>query len=301
MKKLFNYLNRSLQTGIFMLLFIQLSRITTVSAQSGIETGIKIFDNRNYYGAEKFFTDFLKNDPGNATAYYYLGRIAWINNKNDDASGYFEKATDLDESNTWFYTWKGINYITIIQQVDFIQQGLYAFKAMSALEKAVDLDSLNVLARIYLAGYYANAPGFAGGSRENAIRQINAAVAISPSDIGANLQRGIIMAGFKEYAEAKKSFETVINFDPESYTAWFQLGKMCSEAGEYLEQGEVSLTRFIDTAPEEFDSDKDDAWWFLGNIYLKKGNNAMAKKAYEKAIKLNPDNEDYRKSLKNVM
>jgi tetratricopeptide (TPR) repeat protein len=300
MKTLIKHLNQNLQSRLFLLFLILFSTITFTSAQD-LPTGIKIFEAGNYYGAQKFFTDFLQKNPDNATANYYLGRIAWVNKNNDKASDYFEKATDMDQTNTWFYTWKGINYITLIQQVEFIKQGLYAYKALSALETAVGLDSMNALARTYLAGYYSQAPSFAGGSEEKAIEQINLAVAIDSTDMGIQVQRGIIMSTFKQYPDAKRSFEKCMEIDHEFYPAYYQMGRMCADAGLYLEQGEVCLSRFIQNAPKDFDNDRDDAWWLLGNIYMKKGNNTQAREAYEKAVSLNPDNEDYRKSLKSVM
>ena len=295
-----NYLNQSLKGNLFLLFVILFSGITVAAAQD-IATGVKIFENNNYYGAQKFFTEFLQKNPGNAEANYYLGRIAFINKNNDEASDYFDKATDLDKTNTEYFTWKGINYITLIQQVEFIKQGLYAYKAMSALETAVALDSMNALARTYLAGYYSQAPSFAGGSEEKAIEQINIAVAIDSTDPGFQLQRGIIMTTFKHFPEAKKSFEKCMEINHDFYPAYYQMGRMCADAGLYLEQGEVCLSRFIDNAPKDFDNDRDDAWWLLGNIYQKKGKTVMAKQAYEKAVSLNPDNEEYRKSLKSVM
>ena len=300
MKTMINYLNQNMKGRLFLLFVVLFSGITLSAAQD-ISTGVKIFENKNYYGAQKFFTDYLQKDPDNAEANYYLGRIAYINKDNEGAADYFDKAVDLDRTNTWYFTWKGINYITMIQQVEFIKQGLYAYKAMSALETAVELDSMNALARTYLAGYYSQAPSFAGGSEEKAIEQINKAVAIDSTDPGIQLQRGIIMTTFKQYPEAKKSLEKCMEINHDFYPAYYQMGRMSVDAGQYLEQGEASLTRFIDDAPKDYDNDRDDAWWLLGNIYQKKGNNTMAKQAYEKAVSLNPDNEDFRKSLKSVM
>ena len=301
MKNQFNYRYQRIRFRTLLACLILFSCADAVVAQPSVETGIKIFDNKNYYGAERFFTDFLKGNPDNAVAYYYLGRIAWVNKKNDDATDFFDKAIDLDNSNTWFYTWKGINYITILQQVDLIKQGFYAYKAMSALEKAVDLDSTNATARTYLAGYYSQAPVFAGGSEEKAILQINTAVALDSTDPGILLQRGIIMATYEKFDEAKKSLDRAMDINPEFYPAYFQMGRVSADGGVYLDQGETCLNRFIVSSPKEFDNDRDDAWWLLGNIYRKKGDNTKAKEAYEKALALNPDNENYRKSLKSVM
>ncbi len=301
MKKTISNPNQGMQTKIFLLSLLLFMWMSEASAQSNIETGIKIFENKNYYGAEKFFTDFLKRNPDNAAANYYLGRIAMVNDKKDDAADFFSKATDLDGTNTWYFTWKGINYINILQSVTFMEQAIYAPKALSSLKKAVALDSMNALARTYLAGYYSQAPSFAGGSQEKAIEQINTAIAIDSTDPGFQLQRGIIMTTFKNYTEAEKSFENAINLNPEFFPAYLQMGRMSVESGQYLDLGESRLTDFINKAPADFDNDRDDAWYFLGNIYHLKGDNVKAKSAFEKAVSLSPDNEDYKKSLKNVM
>lgn len=301
MKTIQRYFGNMYRFSIIFLCACLTTGVSNVSAQQEIETGIKIFENRNYYGADKFFTDYLQKNPGNAKANYYLGRIALAGNKNEEATDYFEKATGLDPSNSLYYTWEGINYISILQQVDFIHQAIYAPKALSSLEKAVALDSMNALARSYLAGYYANAPSFAGGSEAKAIDQINTAVKIDSTNTGFLLQRGIMMSTFRNFEDAKKSFESAMTLNPEFYPSYFQMGRMCAEAGVYPEQGEICLIRFIQTAPKDFDQDRDDAWWLLGNIYLKKGDKAKAREAYEKAVSLNPDNDDFKKSLKNVM
>ena len=300
MKTKITNLNMFQSVTMLLVLAIMFQPFTSLS-QPGIEKGIQIFESKNYYGAEKFFTDYLNQNPNTAMAYYYLGRIAIEKKNNEEASEFFEKAVDIDNGNSEILTWKGINYITLLSQVTFIKQGLYAPRALSALEKAVALDPNNILASIYLAGYYAGAPGFAGGSREKAIGQINTAVEIDSFNIGAQFQRGVIMSTFKEYAEAKKSFEKIMNIDPEYYPAFYQLGKMSSEGGVYLEQGQLSLIRFIKYAPKEFDENKDDAWWYLGNIYVKSGNNEEARKAYRSAVTLSPDNEEYQKALKSIL
>jgi cytochrome c-type biogenesis protein CcmH/NrfG len=69
----------------------------------------------------------------------------------------------------------------------------------------------------------------------------------------------------------------------------------------FSEQGELSLRKFIDLAPEEFTSSKDEAWWYLGNIYVNQEKNEDARKAYEKALTLDPENEEYQKSLRNIL
>ena len=94
MKTMIFYLNQSLKGRLFLLFVILFTGITVTAAQD-ISTGVKIFENKNYYGAKKFFTDYLQKNPDNAEANYYLGRIAYINKNNDEASDYFDKSEGI--------------------------------------------------------------------------------------------------------------------------------------------------------------------------------------------------------------
>ena len=165
---------------IVLILLIVLLGSTVLKAQNEIQEGIEIFENKNYYGAKKFFNDYLESDKNNAQAYYYLGRIAMEEKDLQQSAEYFDEAVDIDGNKSEYHTWKGIAYIQLLSTVDFMKQGLYAIRALNALETAVELDPNNVDARTWLAGYYAQAPVFAGGSKEKAIEQYEAAISIDP-------------------------------------------------------------------------------------------------------------------------
>ena len=58
------------------------------------DPGIGMFEEKNYYGAERYFSQALRDDPKNAVALFYLGRIANAKGERDKASEYFEKAIE---------------------------------------------------------------------------------------------------------------------------------------------------------------------------------------------------------------
>jgi len=270
-------------------------------AQQTGNQGIRMFENKNYYGAEKFFRNELEENESDGQALYYLGRIAFEKEELDKASGFFEKAIDIDPSNAEYYTWQGITYIQLLSEVDFMKQAIYAPRALKSLEKAVTLDPENINARIWLAGYYANAPSFAGGSHEKAKEQFEEIFAIDPDNQVALLNQGIILTQFHEYKEALASFEKILELQPDFYPALFHIGRLSRESGMFHQQGELSLIRFIDHVKGELENSKDEAWWLLGEIYLQQNKNNEARRAFENALSLNPENEEYRKSLKNIL
>jgi tetratricopeptide (TPR) repeat protein len=292
--------NRILKSNTIRMFFIGLLVFPLFSARSQ-DPGIGMFEEKNYYGAERYFSKALSDDPENPVALFYLGRIANAKGERDDASEFFEKAIEKDPKNADYYAWNGINYIQILSSVDFMKQAIYAPKAQGALETAVALDPSHIEARIWLAGYYAQAPSFAGGSREKAREQYERIFALDPDNIPALFNQGIMQQSFGETDAALQSFERILELDPEYYFACLQIGRLSRESGKYHTQGELSLKKFIDRAGEDFRDSKDEAWWYLGDIYFQQGRTGDARKAYENAVALDPENEEYRKSLKNIL
>jgi cytochrome c-type biogenesis protein CcmH/NrfG len=286
-------------SGMMFLFFIL--QVNVLQAQETENAGIRMFEGKNYYGAERYFQNELKKNAENDLAIFYLGRIAYENGELDQASELFDKAIRIDPDNADYYAWNGINYIQLLSQVDFMKQAIYAPKAQKSLEKAVELDPGHIEARIWLAGYYANAPSFAGGSPEKAKDQFEKIFAIDPDNKGALLNQGIILTSFQEYDEALAAFEKILELQEDYYPAYFHIGRLSKESGKFYDQGELSLIKFIDHAEGEFQDSKDEAWWLLGEIYLQQQRNNEARQAYEKALSLDPENEDYRKSLKNIL
>ena len=286
---------------IALILMIILLGTSIVKAQTDIQQGIEIFNKKNYYGAKRFFSEYIEKNKESAEAYYYLGRIAMEERDLEQAADYFDEAVDIDAGISEYQTWKGIAYIQLLSTVDFMKQGLYAPRALNALEAAVELDPENVNARTWLAGYYAQAPVFAGGSEAKAIEQYEAAIEIDPGFIPAYTNYGIALMGFKEYDPALQNFEKALELDPDNYQALLFIGKLSAESSRFATQGELSLKKFIDQAPDEYEKQKGEAWWYLGTIYMNEGNDGNARSAYENAVNLDPDKEEYQKSLKKLM
>jgi Tfp pilus assembly protein PilF len=286
---------------IALILMIILLGASIVNAQTDIQQGVEIFNKKNYYGAKRFFSEYIEKNKESAEAYYYLGRIAIEERDLEQAADYFDEAVDIDAGISEYQTWKGIAYIQLLSTVDFMKQGLYAPRALNALEAAVELDPENVNARTWLAGYYAQAPVFAGGSEAKAKEQYEAAIEIDPVFVPAYTNYGIALMGFKEYDPALQNFEKALELDPDNYQALLFIGKLSAESSRFATQGELSLKKFIDQAPDEYEKQKGEAWWYLGTIYMNEGNDGNARSAYENAVNLDPDKEEYQKSLKKLM
>lgn len=289
-----------IRTSLMSLMVLIIHRNLVMAQETGNQ-GVRMFENKNYYGAERYFQNELNENEADGLALYYLGRIAFEKKELENASDLFEKAIETDPSNAEYYTWKGITYIQLLSKVDFMKQAIYAPKAQKSLEKAVALDPENIEARIWLAGYYANAPSFAGGSQEKAKEQFEKIFAIDPDNKAALLNQGIILTQFQEYDDALASFEKILDLQQDYYPAYFHIGRLSKESGMFYAQGELSLIKFLDHAQGEMEDSKADAWWLLGEIYLQQNKINEARRAFENALSLDPENEEYQKSLKNIL
>lgn len=67
-----------------------------------------------------------------------------------------------------------------------------------------------------------------------------------------------------------------------------------------LEQAVTALTRYIELAAADAQPSRAAAWWRKGNAYELIGKTAEARKSYEASLRLDPDDEQVRKSLQQL-
>lgn len=133
-----------------------------------VQNGIALFEQEQWAEARTVFLAVVETHPESALANFYLGRIAFRGDDYDAAVEWFEKATELEKRNSNFHLWLGRAYGYQAQQAFIWQQLFLARKVKKQFEKAVALDTDNVLARWDLMEYYLKAPRFLGGSWEKA-------------------------------------------------------------------------------------------------------------------------------------
>jgi tetratricopeptide (TPR) repeat protein len=248
---------------------------------------------------------------------------------NDGAIDYLKKAVEQDESNSMYRTWLGRAYIAKLQTSSFMEKGILSGRALEQLRKAVDLDPANVEARVTLAGYYLNAPSIAGGSKkkareqaeeivkydevrgnwllarvlikeerfEEAIEMINACISADPGNADFRYQLAMVYQQLERWNECFVELEAVLAIEPDAAGAIYQIGRTAALSGENTDRGIECLERYLTLEVLPGYPGHDGAHWRLGIIYEMRGDSEMAKEHFETAIRLNPDEERYRKSL----
>jgi tetratricopeptide (TPR) repeat protein len=138
----------------------------------------------------------------------------------------------------------------------------FAKKCKAAFQKAVELDSENVDARVALFTYYFEAPGIAGGSFSLARKQADAIVRLDPARGHSAL--GALAAHEEDLSKAEREFRLVIEAEGASA------------------------------------DERADAEWRLARVYEKSGKRLEAIAALKDALKFDPRHSQAKKDLQRL-
>jgi tetratricopeptide (TPR) repeat protein len=197
------------------------------------------------------------------------------------------------------------------------------------LQKAVELDPANVEARVSLAGYYLNAPSIAGGSKKKARQQaeeivkydevrgngilagvlikdekydeaiatLEKCIEAQPQNIDYRYRLAMAYQEMERYDETFAEFEEVLDIDPTAAGALYQMGRTAVFSATNLDRGIECLQRYLTLEVPPGYPGHDAVHWRMGMLYEHMGNAERAKEEFETAVRLNPDEENYREAL----
>jgi tetratricopeptide (TPR) repeat protein len=294
-----------------------------------VEEGAQLFDEGKYDEARAYYGEVLQADSTDVDAIVYMARIALRQDDRDDAVEWMEKALVLapDRSNVQY--WAATAYVVKLQKDNAFQ---LVDKVKTHINKAVELDSTNVDARMFLAGFLLNAPPMVGGSvdeaREQAdiivkydpyrgnlfwaeihkkekhfdkaARSYEAAAAAEPEKADPYYYLGMMYQGNERYDEAFAAFEKAVAVDPGATNALYQIGRTGVLSGENLDRAVAALKQYLETEPPPGQPTPANAHWRLGMCYELMGDLEKARAEFEAALALDPDDENAKESLENL-
>ena len=322
---------------MFLSLFIVFYQISVFAgSKEDLEKGIELFNVEKYAEAKEIFTNIVDKDSKNPEAWYYLGRLCFVDKEYDKAIKWFKKAVKLNKDSSEYHFWLGNAYGERIQRVGKIKQAFMATKWKKAWLKAVELDADNIDARFSLMQYYLNAPAIAGGSKEKAHEQskeikkrdpkmgheayINvynaeekyelvekeyfALIETDPQNYDYHIRLAWLYINTKDYEKAYKKLIKMIEDYPEKSGSYYSIGHIANESDKYLEHAEEYMLKFFKLVSSEIENHPKSriaSWHYVfGTIYKKNGKNDLAKKEYEIALNLNPEYKEAKEALKNM-
>ncbi len=177
----------------------------------------------------------------------------------------FEKAVDLNNSNSVYYNWLGNAFGNRINEVNMLSKMKMAGKIKSSYERAIELDPQNIDPKWGLMQFHTNAPSIAGGDKKTAEelageikkidpkrgysaymqfyratkkydmlkKVIDEAIASDPDDMDYMSQLAAYYNDNNEPGRAVEIYRKVLKANPGNVQAAYQLGYLCVNMKEY--------------------------------------------------------------------
>jgi tetratricopeptide (TPR) repeat protein len=159
----------------------------------------------------------------------------------DEAVKAGERAVTLEPESATYHLWLGREYGRKAGASNPFTAASMARKARNEFERAVQLDPASMPARLDLAQYYTEAPGFMGGGVDKARDQAAQVVRYDPGTAHLILAR--VASKEKNNAEAENQFRAAIQDARNQADMWLQL------AAFYREQGRLDdMQKAVTTA-----------------------------------------------------
>ena len=256
------------------------------------------------------------------------------NNENEQAVQMLEELVEEDENSVECHKLLATTYMKLSQNPEngMLKAMKYFKKCKKSFHRAIELDPDDIEARKFLAESYYYPPKIAGGSKKKALEQLEEIKIRNPqkgkkisieflmfdedyeqaiqkcneyieqysTDLTIYHDLGMIYQQKEDFQKAFETFETVIAADSTALNSLYQIGRTAVFSGENLERGVECMKRYLQNEPGEDNPSLDAARWRLGMIYEKQGKLDLAKAEYEEAIKLNPNEKNYKRALKKL-
>ena len=266
-------------------LLLMINVIFSQDPESLLSQGESMLNSGDISGAELSFNDALKVDPSFAPALQALSKLSLHKGDLKKANEYSIKAVQADED---FRDWSSkIGKIT-----EQIQNGNRNVQQSLFEEAIAEYDKISQ-AHPYFpdAEFYKGLTRFRQKDIESAARHFSNALKIYSDHQKArkgldNVTKQFLNAGNKAYkrgdlSKATSYYEKALEFDPEFYLAYFQLGVLQKKQGQ-SKSAIGSLNKVLEINPEH-----DKTWFTLGTAYETDGNIEKAIEHYLKAIDIN--------------
>lgn len=206
-----------------------------------------------------------------------------------------------------------------------------AKKAKRAWEDALSLDPDLISARQALLQFHLQAPGVAGGDKDEAKRQaeeitardrgagLQAQMAVAqatektdeaisigeqmvkefPDQLNGHMQLAALYQNSGRYSDAVATLQTAIQQKDDFWRAHYLLGRGAALSGQYLEEGQAGLQRFL------ADAEPNEVWrvaanWRLAMVQEHAGNIAAAMASVDRALALDPKHKESRRLKKKL-
>jgi tetratricopeptide (TPR) repeat protein len=306
-------------------------RACRADASAAIQAARHQLDAGNYSGAISTLQAVASSNSSSAELYYWLGRSYYEMRDWDNSVAQAEKSVSLDPKNSLYHQWLGRAYGG---KADRDSSFSMAKKVKSEFKQAVGLNPSNIEARRDLEEYCLDAPWIAGGSKDEALEQVNAIAAIDP--VAGHLARALYdRQGLKNVEDAESEVRQVLAARPKTADPYFEVadfyrglnkpadmetavdaaaevspndprlafyrGVVGVLSNSNLPNAERDLKSYLASTPDRSDwPEHAAAREWLGRLYEAQGKRADAAEQYRESLQLDPKRKEVRNRLKKL-
>jgi tetratricopeptide (TPR) repeat protein len=318
-------------TGILFAALVFSPVAARADAAAALQTAQHQMTAGNYTAAISTLQGAVPGNSSNAEVFYWLGRVYYEMRDWDDSVTQLERAVSLDPKNSVYHQWLGRAYGG---KADRDRSFSMAKKVKAEFKLAVSLNPSNIAARRDLEEYCLDAPWIAGGSKDEALEQVNAIAAIDP--VAGHLARALYdRDGLKNMESAEAEIRQVLAAKPKSPDPYFEVadffkivnkpadieaavnaaalvspndprlayyrGVAAVMANANLPSGERDLKSYLANTPDRSDwPEHAAAREWLGRLYELQGKRADAAEQYREALQLEPKRKDAKMRLEKL-
>ncbi|HKW87191.1 MAG TPA: tetratricopeptide repeat protein [Candidatus Acidoferrales bacterium] len=288
------------------------------------------FDSGDYASAIQLLRALVSENAGGAEAHFWLGRCYYETRDFNGSVSELEKAAQADPNSSLYHQWLGRAYG---EKADRDKSFLAARKVKKEFEAAVKLDPANISARRDLEDYLLEAPWIVGGSKEDALDQVQAIEKLDP--VQGHVARADYDLHLGKNDDAASEYNAVLDPGPKKIEVYFELAdyygklgkgdqvdRMALEAakldskdsrlayyrgearvlmGSDLDVAEQNMKSYLATTPERSDwPSHSAARYWLGRLYESQGKKMDAAEQYRASLQLDPGRKDAKKRLEQL-
>jgi tetratricopeptide (TPR) repeat protein len=319
-----------------LLVALGLATILPRAQASTLDDAQNLFDRGQYSQAADLLSAAIAKSPDAPQFHYLLGRSYYEMADYTRAISSLERAVELANGNSQYHDWLGKAYGLKAEETEtlkFLTALSYARKAHHEFEIAVQLDSGNLEAQRDLIQYLSNAPEFAGGGEDKALRQIDELAKVDPME--AQLARAQYWVYKKNFAEADKLYKAILNEGPKRVGVCLEVADYYRDRGDAADmeaaveagmkvdaddrrmgyyrgvadvlggqraaEAEQLLRNYLATMPVNSEAPSQaSAHEWLGRLFEQEGRNSEAAQEYKASLVLNPHDKNVREALRRV-
>jgi tetratricopeptide (TPR) repeat protein len=205
----------------------------------------ELYQRTEYRESLQLLNSFSHKD---AEVYQLTGQNWFMLGEYKKATESFDKAAQMDSTNSEIYHWLGRTYGRRAETGSFLTAPGNASKARQFFEKSVELDPKNLEAVNDLFDYYLEAPGFLGGGVNKAETLAAHIGALNPAE--GHYAEAQIKDKLKEYSDAEKHLRIAAELAPQQVGRVIDVAKYLAKLHKFVES-EVMWDKAARMAPDQ--------------------------------------------------